>query len=190
MDELVQWLRAQLDEDGLWATEASRQDDGLAAEGGVHWQWVDTATDKEVVPDPSRERRVGEEAEANVALRSRETWPTGCGVGDLPQFAIYRAEDVPSAVGGHIVRHDPARVLREIDAKRLLLADHPIVPETYPRARVGGQEVGGPHFPFGCENCHVEHDTGEVHGFGYCLLWKALALPYADRPGYREEWRP
>jgi Family of unknown function (DUF6221) len=91
----------------------------------------------------------------------------------------------------HIGRFaDPERVLAEIDAKRLLLDDHPIMPETYPRPTVGGKEVGGPYYPFGCENCHAEHDTGEVHGFGYCLVWQALALPYADHDDYRPEWRP
>ncbi|MFJ3597916.1 DUF6221 family protein [Streptomyces sp. NPDC090126] len=90
----------------------------------------------------------------------------------------------------HIARHDPARVLREVEAKRQLLNDHPIERETYPRPASGGKDVGGPHFPFGCATCHAEPDTGEVHGFGYCLTWKALALPYADHPDYQDNWRP
>jgi hypothetical protein len=53
----------------------------------------------------------------------------------------------------------PARVLREIDAKRQIV-------ERYAWLREHG-------------------DTG-----GTAWVLPLLALPYADRPGYREEWRP
>lgn len=73
----------------------------------------------------------------------------------------------------HIVRHDPARVLREIDAKRQLLALH---------------EPGEMEYVDGdvCMACDVK--GGEP--FYPCKTLRLLALPYADRPGYREEWRP
>ncbi|GAA1431763.1 hypothetical protein GCM10009601_51410 [Streptomyces thermospinosisporus] len=60
----------------------------------------------------------------------------------------------------HIAEHDPARVLREIDAKRRLIG------RINTHATVMGWD--------------------EIHGD----LLRSLALPYADRPGYREEWRP
>lgn len=69
----------------------------------------------------------------------------------------------------HIAAHDPSRVLREIDAKRRLLAIHrPYVPEP----------------DQACLGC-----AGGIM-FTSCPVVRLLALPYADRPGYREEWRP
>ncbi|GAQ52087.1 DUF6221 family protein [Streptomyces acidiscabies] len=69
----------------------------------------------------------------------------------------------------HITRHDPARVLREVDAKRQMLAIHrPYVAEP-------GQAC------LGCAG-GIEWET--------CPVVRLLALPYADHPDYREEWRP
>jgi hypothetical protein len=60
-----------------------------------------------------------------------------------------------------------ARVLRDIDAKRRILAEH---------------ALNG----WVCTTC----DNGEVEQTFPCPTLRILALPYADRPGYREEWRP
>lgn len=114
MDDLVAFLRARLAEDALWATEASRRNDGRAVESGVHWQWED-ADDKVCQPAPDTEAYIADGL-TTVSLRSREEWPSR--VGNLPQFAISSAEEVPTTVGAHIIRHDPARVLREVEAKR------------------------------------------------------------------------
>ncbi len=73
----------------------------------------------------------------------------------------------------HIVRHDPARVLREIDTKRQLLALHHQLEDA--------EEM----LDF-CATCDV---TGKYREHP-CTTLRLLALPYADRPGYREEWRP
>lgn len=71
-------------------------------------------------------------------------------------------------VRDHLVRHDPARVLREIDAKRRILAEH---------------ALNG----WVCSTC----DDGEVPPQAFpCPTLRLLALPYADRPGYRAEWAP
>ncbi|MEU1141804.1 DUF6221 family protein [Streptomyces sp. NPDC005885] len=56
----------------------------------------------------------------------------------------------------HAERHDPARVLREVDAKRRILA--------------------------------TLHEEGGDRMFAD--IFRLLALPYADRPGYLESWRP
>ena len=162
MDDLARWLGEQLAADALWAMEASRRNSGQAPEGGVHWQW-ETRDDEVVAPDPSIEEFVGGD-NFSVSLRSRETWPTHS-VGDLPQFAIPTAEEVPSAVGGHIAEWDPARVLREIDAKRDLLV-----------------------FAKGIRDHHVTFTTGVAARLEETL--RLFALAYEDRPGYREEWRP
>ncbi|MEV4767781.1 DUF6221 family protein [Micromonospora humida] len=71
------------------------------------------------------------------------------------------------ALTAHAKRWDPARVLAEVDAKRSILSLHRC------------DDAGGPD-PI----CNVCLYTPT------CETVKTLALPYADRPGYREEWRP
>ncbi|HEX5541969.1 MAG TPA: DUF6221 family protein [Micromonospora sp.] len=70
----------------------------------------------------------------------------------------------------HVVRWNPARVLREIDAKRRIIAEHR---QAQPRW---------------CVACDVPGDY-QGREFG-CTTLRLLALPYSDRPGYRPEWRP
>lgn len=61
----------------------------------------------------------------------------------------------------HIVRHDPARVLREVEAKRIIMREHDEEP------------------------CSVCLDDPEG-----CPTYRALALPYFGSAGYNESWRP
>lgn len=65
------------------------------------------------------------------------------------------------ATAEHIARWDPARVLAECDAKRRLVTE---------LVRMQDEEMGW--------------DGVEDKVMSY------LALPYADHPEYREEWRP
>ncbi|MFK0062642.1 DUF6221 family protein [Streptomyces werraensis] len=70
-------------------------------------------------------------------------------------------------VGRHVAEHDPARVLREIHAKRLIIEQH----ERYAAERrrmMGGWDPQSDDSP----------------------ILAALASVYADRPGYKESWRP
>jgi hypothetical protein len=82
--------------------------------------------------------------------------------------------------------HDPARVLREVEAKRRILDLHPITTDviTDPEVYVKTERQ-----PFGCRTDHEFYD-GETAGFGYCETLKLLALPYADHEEFNEEWRP
>ena len=73
-----------------------------------------------------------------------------------------------SGISRHIVNWDPARALAEVDAKRRLLDLHPY--------------AGMLSAPESCEPCAAHP--------GPCATLRLLTLPYADRPGYREEWRP
>ena len=74
-------------------------------------------------------------------------------------------------IARHAVEHDPARVLREIDAKRQLLEIH------------GRLDVG--EF---CSTCDAPSGIpGRPDG---CDTLRILAAPYIDRPGHREEWQP
>lgn len=138
MDDLVQWLRAQLDEDERTAREACKYAEAewrLDEDGETVLWWP---------PEP------------HIAEKEREKGLTV--VSDR-----WRGQTIESGgarLAPHIVRHDPARVLREIDAKRRLI---------------------------GRINTHATiMGWDEVHGD----LLRSLALPYADRPGYREDWRP
>lgn len=76
------------------------------------------------------------------------------------------------AEGIHIARHDPARVLREVEAKRRIMALHTI------RSGTGGDWDTDPAAI--CNECG---------GLYPCETLELLALPYADHPDYREEWR-
>jgi hypothetical protein len=69
----------------------------------------------------------------------------------------------------HIVRHDPARVLREVEAKRRILDD-------LERFIAGGRDLPTD-----------ERAAGKATASGIVRL---LALPYCNHPAYRAEWRP
>ncbi|QQM45214.1 DUF6221 family protein [Streptomyces liliifuscus] len=83
-------------------------------------------------------------------------------------IVVSTAHDKGAAVRTHIAQWDPARVLRETAAKRQVLA-------RYEELRAASEEQG-----------LIGDVTKEYQDF----LLRLLALPYADRPGYREEWRP
>lgn len=112
-------------------------------------------------------------------------------VGD--KWNVYRAEDeaphgdveenrlvvygnvlVQSA---HIARHDPARVLREVEAKRELLDEHGDVNDGSCGTCVDGQWGYPTH-------------GGSIPQNYPCKTLRLLALPYADHPDYRPEWAP
>ena len=83
--------------------------------------------------------------------------------------AVVRHSDRHAETAEHIAHHDPARVLREIAARRRRLKRH------HPR---------------------LAHDTdwipcAECGRFAWpCPDLRDDLSAYADRPGYREEWRP
>jgi hypothetical protein len=68
----------------------------------------------------------------------------------------------------------PARVLREVEAKRRIIELHPLV--TYTDEEPGYRQILNDH------TCPGRQAP--------CTTLRLLALPYADRPGYRQEWRP
>jgi Family of unknown function (DUF6221) len=138
MNDLITWLRAQLDDDERVARAASMA------------PWL------------------RDEANASIrhsgpsASKSSESFGmyviASVGAHDIGRPSHEDAE--------HIARWDPARVLAEIDAKRRILdmwAD--------------AQDAEFPNFE---------------GGYAAALddVVSRLALPYADRPGFRAEWRP
>lgn len=71
----------------------------------------------------------------------------------------------------HIARHDPARVLREVAAKKAII-------EAWELAHSIVDQPG----------CPDDRRIGEFDGLDEAV--RHLAAVYADRPGYDESWRP
>lgn len=177
--DIATWLGRQLDEDAMWAREASRDRHGDVPTGS-HWQWVNNHDDRVLTPDPAAEEWLDEDSEAGQpALRSVEEFDAGSY--ELPQFPIHNAEEILTVVAGHIVRHDPASVLRDVAAKRKILVAH--------------------WDGHGCPTCLIEMDADEdtdgnqhqypvMHWTTPCPTTRWLAAAYDGRPGYKDEWRP
>jgi hypothetical protein len=108
------------------------------------------------------------EDEANVAaiLRQDPNWEAdGDGVFDRPDRRIAYVRGDYAAT--HIAHWDPARVLAECEAKRRVVELHR-TDATDPEVIVCAVCLYGPP----------------------CETLRLLALPYADHPDYRPEWRP
>jgi hypothetical protein len=92
------------------------------------------------------------------AIEGAHSGEPGCIVGD-------------QAMATHIALHDPARVLREVEAKRQIVDEH-------------------------CDDngrCNVCADPPQYDATWQpypCLTLRLLALPYVDHPQYQETWKP
>jgi hypothetical protein len=141
--DLVEFLLARLDDDEQTARAAAEH----SREWRVH-SFVDDATGRDAVLD------LGDQQDMLGA---------GTTTGDLPD---------PLALGQarHIARHDPARVLAEVDTKRRILEEH----EPYHSEETGGLR---------CWKC------GPGESRYPCTTVKLLALPFVGHPDFREEWR-
>jgi hypothetical protein len=118
VEDLVNFLRARLDEDEQVAREASRRMRDGWTPTGEHWQWVEPDRDQVLTLDPVAEECLNDYGRAD--LRSVEEYPVGSDLGDLPHFVV-RSEEVRTLDAMHIARWDPARVLAEVEAKRRML---------------------------------------------------------------------
>lgn len=141
MDELAQWLGEQLDEDERIARDATP---------GPWWH------------NPGKQW-LGPDAFEKYDLRQGEEF---VGYGGPHPFTGAVASTGPASNmqgmkdAAFIAEHDPARVLRETEAKRRIVAEA------------------------------AEYQAG-MHGYPEMkAVLRLLALPYADRPGFREDWRP
>jgi len=75
----------------------------------------------------------------------------------------------------HIARHDPARVLAEVDAKRRIIDEYIAADNTYQRL---AEDDDDSKWDWLSRSQALE------------TVLPLLALPYADHPSYRAEWRP
>ncbi|MEV8046397.1 DUF6221 family protein [Streptomyces griseoluteus] len=131
MDDLVQWLTAQLDVEDRVARAAAEES---------HPEWSP-----------------GDKNLGSQVSTAEYGDPVVVGPWDYLDWDVRQ----------HIAAHDPARVLREIDAKRRVMKRHH-------------------DFQGWCAGCGNDL-TNQIND---CPELRDLASTYADRPGFREEWRP
>ncbi|MGE9282316.1 MULTISPECIES: DUF6221 family protein [Streptomyces] len=134
MDDLVQWLRAQLDEDEEIALAPTR-----ATWASREWSFSLVGDDPHV---------------------------------DLGTVHLDRVSSLNEAEMRHISRHDPARVLRDISAKREVL--------DFVERRLRDS----------AERDYLVNGPAKMALTALDPVVRYLATAYSDRPGYREEWRP
>ncbi|MFC9286539.1 DUF6221 family protein [Streptomyces sp. NPDC057052] len=153
VEDLTQWLRAQLDEDERIARAATRG------------PWVQSG--------------IGDYG-----------WTVDFG---HPGSGVETADtDQGLADADFIAAHNPARVLREVETDRELLAEYERVMtahEAHQReaARLDEQGDDDP-----IRRAALRREADYLPAMLHVLeRWaKRKAAVYADRPGYREEWRP
>lgn len=87
-----------------------------------------------------------------------------------------------------IATHDPARVLREIDAKRQVLAGYVLSVQAADDLAALGQRLRASGKD--ALMTELEQESTVHRRDALCGVLRLLAAPYSDRPGYREEWRP
>jgi len=83
-------------------------------------------------------------------------------------------------------RRDPSGELAECDAKRRIVAK---VHNTWDRLHPDHADNDG---DMGCVGCGFRSDSSDrmIGHVDKCPVLRALAQPYAHRPGYRPEWKP
>jgi len=141
------------------------------------------------------EARLDEDERIAVATGHRPDWYVHVADETLRYPQTVRATGIPTLVattydGGHenqtrtadhIARHDPARVLLEVEAKRKRLKLH--TPEQVPYIDRDGAEKRGPV-------CEVCGDGGETPGALWpCDTLKTDALPHAYHPDFNPQWQ-
>jgi hypothetical protein len=99
----------------------------------------------------------------------REQWSGALNIGDDEDLVLTN----DSQVSRFMERNDPARILAEVEGKRRILDD------VLPTMQADEQRIAG---EWGVGSAPVREASDD--------LLSLLALPYADHPDYRDEWRP
>ncbi len=159
-EDLIAFLNARLDEDAQIARVAAGANPGSPARS-----WV------------------AEKVDYKGQIGWQKVWAIVPERVEGGAQALFLNDILPKRVT-HVARHDPARVLREVEAKRKMLEAHGQGHECQHFTASGEKSVvdGKPWVYY--EAAHTEF-TG-----GICDVLRLLGLPYADHPDYREEWRP
>jgi hypothetical protein len=163
--DLVEWLRLQLDDDERVAREADQGEWLVGVLRGAFYSNGEPSygghieiENGEVWPKP------GEIRGTHIASKPAEG--NGRVIADMNRGYL-RSRHEQNA--DHIARWDPARVLREIEAKRKLV-NHLVA--------VVADDEGMPYYSDGHSGLAVAKRS-----------LRLLALPYSDRAGFREEWK-
>jgi hypothetical protein len=177
MSELVKFYRKRLDEDEQWALAASipyryAVDNPPVPVGGVHWTWVVGENWEPVTPDPAVDEFVSIGDSWRCNLVTVEEWQTSNWM--MSRSYAGTIEEMDASAAGHIVRHDPARVLRDVTAGREILA-------AYDDA---DQQI------------HTHHQRGESapatlqhERMAWLMAIGYLAAAHSYDPDYQETWR-
>ncbi|OQM82046.1 DUF6221 family protein [Rhodococcus sp. 66b] len=155
---IVEFLEARIAEDEAVALKA----------GGAEAEWLyrdeyDRETNNEVVWANSRAEEWFGPAQKEPCVSYGRT-VTQDSEGCLPAVG---KED-----GTHIARHDPARVLREVAAKRAII-------KAYVDADIKAHDT---------YNFHEDILNGESNGLETAV--EALTICWSDHPDFNKEWRP
>ena len=152
MPDLIDFLRARLDDDERAAKEATRGP----------WKWDDYRV-------PTLEGRAGTPGEYEWDTEVIEASHSGeCGCRSACTLEL----TVSDADREHIARHDPARVLRDVAAKRAIIDRAEFVNGHGPavdHTRALDMQIGG---------------SAALHD-----VMRVLAAAYSDHPDYRPEWQ-
>ena len=147
-DDLMQFLRDRLDEDESAARAAALQIAERAVAPAYAAEHIDRAGQWLVRP-----------------------WLYSGRVEPCMDMTTLERVEIATVANEHIARHDPARALREVEAKRELL-------DWYERRASIDSRGEDPD------------DYENVTGSTLETVIQTLTTVYADHPDYRQEWRP
>jgi hypothetical protein len=182
---ITEFVKARLDEDERIAMAACgtgypRQ----VPDKPEHWHWECADDDEPVDPDFA----IANAAEFlehgdhyRIGLRSAERYPSSIDI-DLCHLVL-DGEEIEPQDARHIARHDPARVLREVAAKRRILAGHG------PGSTIDDSNGKWRDDPANWD-APVTLCTGHEWVAWPCETVRLLAAIWSDHPDYRAEWRP
>lgn len=126
-EQVAAFIVARLAEDEMWARGASRpyeyaEPGSTAPAGGVSWRWV-TGGDLDTIDIDPVGREFVAPAGGDCNLATVEEWPTvGSYPRMMPRTCAYSIVEMDSAAAGHILRHDPRKVLRRVESARRTVA--------------------------------------------------------------------
>jgi hypothetical protein len=138
------------------------------------------------------EEHIGDSArDYGPTLVTVDEWPYDEPMGRWTHFRhkVLSGEEVRSVDGGHIVRHDPARVLREVEAKRAILGLLDSARAAWEAAHQAELDSRDANLVMGISEGRAANQAWAVYQAMNAAL-PLLATPYADHPDYRPEWSP
>lgn len=175
-DWLEAFRKAQETPPDPGAEERDREQETGGSVGGV---WFDPPVRISVTLTEFLEARIGEDEQAASASQTQH-WEEAEGTGAMilsehAETVVYDEGRPSSEEAAHMARWDPARVLAVCEAKRRILD-----------LAAEADDIQGDlemELPGSWTTRRRRPSIGD-------RIRMALALPYADHPDYRDEWRP